>query len=73
MSESIDRISYGDDGKLDEIVGTRGAHLERMTKNEWYLSIWHADGTETAIWFNSKDLPQMIERRDAAPSETRKP
>lgn len=61
MSE--DRVSYDDKGKLDEIVGTRGAHLERMSKNEWFLSIWHADGTETAIWFSSKDLPQLVEKR----------
>jgi hypothetical protein len=61
----IDRIDY-QDGDLDEIVAARGAHLERLDKNRWFLALYHADGTETAIWFSSKDLrkPSM---------ETRKP
>lgn len=44
------------DGKLDEIVSTAGAHLERIDKNRWSLIFYHANGTETALWFTSKDL-----------------
>lgn len=58
-----DRVSYDDKGRLDEVVGTKGAHLERMGKNDWFLSIEHADGSSTAIWFKSKNFPDLIERR----------
>ncbi|MBM7049692.1 hypothetical protein [Rhizobium lusitanum] len=44
------------DGKLDEIVSTKGAHLEHMGNSRWFLSFQHEDGTETAIWFTSRDL-----------------
>lgn len=44
------------DGKLDEIVSTRGAHLERLSTCDWFLSFQHEDGTETAIWFTSHSL-----------------
>ncbi len=63
MSEMVDRVSYDDKNRLDEIVGTRGAHLERIGKKEWFLSISHADGSETALWFTSKSLPILIEER----------
>lgn len=43
-------------GKLDEIVSTKGAHLEHMGRSRWFLSFRHEDGTETAIWFSSRDL-----------------
>ena len=43
-------------GKLDEIVSTRGAHLEYMGDSRWFLSFLHEDGTETALWFSSRDL-----------------
>jgi hypothetical protein len=61
-------------GKLDEIVSTAGAHLERMGGNRWFLSFQHADGTETALWFISRDLvtPQMEIRVDEQRGE-RKP
>ena len=59
------RVTYDDKGRLDEIVCSRGAHLERMSKNHWFLSFCHEDGTETAIWFKSKDFPSLIETRPA--------
>jgi hypothetical protein len=55
MAESLDRVTWVD-GRLDEVVGSRGAHLEHMRGNEWFLLIEHDDGSETAIWFSSKDL-----------------
>ncbi|MDR7032448.1 hypothetical protein [Mesorhizobium sp. BE184] len=50
-----DRVEWKN-GRLDEIVSTRGAHLEHMDGNKWFLSFQHEDGTETALWFSSKDL-----------------
>ncbi len=44
------------DGTLDEIVCTKGAHLEHIGKNRWFLIFCHEDGTETALWFTSRDL-----------------
>jgi hypothetical protein len=55
MSESLDRVTFVD-GKLDEVVGSRGAHLECMGGKRWFLLIEHDDGTESAFWFSSKDL-----------------
>ena len=52
----IDRVDFEPNGKLDEIVSTAGAHLEHMGSGQWFLSFQHADGTETALWFTSKDL-----------------
>ncbi len=43
-------------GKLDEIVSTKGAHLEHMGDSRWFLSFQHDDGTETALWFSSRNL-----------------
>lgn len=43
-------------GKLNEIVSTKGAHLEYMGESQWFLSFQHEDGTETAIWFTSRNL-----------------
>ncbi len=52
MADRVDFIK----GKLDEIVSTRGAHLEYLGDGGWFLIFYHADGTETALWFESKDL-----------------
>lgn len=51
-----DRVTFNDDGTLDEVCGSRYAHLEHMHGNSWFLLVGHDDGTETAIWFKSKDL-----------------
>lgn len=51
----MDRRSF-ENGKLDEIVSTRGAHLEHLGSGRWFLSFQHEDGTETALWFTSRDL-----------------
>ena len=70
-----DRVDYDESGKLDEVVATGGAHLEYMGSSQWFLSLTHADGSETAIWFKSKNLrnpfmetreprPQVQERRE---------
>lgn len=61
---SNDRVTFSD-GKLDEIVGSRGAHLERTGgNNQWFMSITHDDGHQTAIWFKSKDLGNAMEVRE---------
>lgn len=53
---SADRVTFTDKGILDEIVSTRGAHLERTGANSWFLVFSHEDGTETALWFTSRAL-----------------
>jgi hypothetical protein len=65
IAKIVDRVEF-EGGKLDEIVAARGAHLERIGKNDWFLAFFHDDGTETAIWFTSKDLKTPY-------FETRKP
>ena len=55
-SDDPNRVTFNDDGTLDEVCSTRGAHLEHMHGNEWFLIFYHEDGTESAFWFNSKDL-----------------
>ena len=42
------------DGELDEIVVAGGAHLERMSRKGWFLSLARADGSEVAIWLRGK-------------------
>ncbi|MHA6684515.1 hypothetical protein [Mesorhizobium sp. A556] len=79
MSENIvDRIEF-DGSRLDEIVAARGAHLEHMGRDRWFLAFYHEDGTETAIWFTSKDLKKPpLEKRfprhhaGALPADTRR-
>ena len=51
-----DRVDFTEKGTLDEIVSSRGAHLECMGGSRWFLSFQHADGTETAVWFSSREL-----------------
>ena len=58
-----DRVDYDDKGRLDEVVGIGVTHLERLGRNDWYLSIGHADGSETALWFTSKNFPDLMETR----------
>lgn len=59
-----DRVTFTDKGKLDEIVATQGAHLERTGKHSWFITFDHADGSSTVIWFESKDLVSpTIEKR----------
>lgn len=63
-----DRVTFTEKGRLDEVVASRGAHLEHMGGNSWFLSLLHADGTETAIWFDSKDLKKPFwEKREPRP------
>lgn len=61
-----DRVDFVD-GELDEIVASKGAHLERLDKSRWFILFEHEDGSETAIWFSSKDLAKPFwETRPAA-------
>lgn len=66
FSGSSDRMTW-EDGLLDEVSGRRGAHLERMSGNQWFLIIQHDDGSETALWFDSKNLGKHFERREPRP------
>jgi hypothetical protein len=62
---SLDRVTF-EGGRLDEVVGRGFAHLEHMHGHHWFLLIGHDDGTETAIWFDSKSLKRpFYERRTA--------
>ena len=49
-----DRRGYSDDGSLDEIVASGGAHLERLGKKDWFLVMVNSDRSSTAIWFEGK-------------------
>ena len=60
---TADFIGYPHSGELDEIFGVGHTHLERLSNNTWFLLIGHEDGSETALWFTSKDLPTLMERR----------
>lgn len=60
---SNDRVTFPG-GKLDEVVGSCGAHLEHMGGGEWFLSITHDDDHETVMWFKSKDLGKFMEVRE---------
>lgn len=48
------RITYGTDGKLDEVVTDGGAHLEYLGKRRWFLTCTRADGSSFNIWFTGK-------------------
>lgn len=50
------RIKYGDDGKLDEVVTDGGAHLEYLGGRQWFLSCLRADGSAFSLWFEGKIL-----------------
>ncbi|MCA0032785.1 hypothetical protein [Mesorhizobium sp. B263B2A] len=66
-----DRVDFNDDGTLDEVVSTKGAHLEHLGGNRWFLIFYHEDGTDTAIWFSSRDLKRPFgeKRRPRARTE----
>lgn len=64
MTSPRDRVTHTDKGKLDQVFGSRFGHLERLGPSTWFLLIGHADGTETAMWFTSRDLPSLIETRE---------
>lgn len=50
-----DRITYGDDGELDEVVvsDVQSVHIERMHAGSVWMSIRCDDRTIT-VWLNSK-------------------
>ena len=60
------RIEWDDDGNLDEVVTDGGAHLERMSKKNWFLNCVRADGSEFCVWFHGKVT--MTEERPAKPA-----
>lgn len=65
---SDERVAFNDDGTLDEVYAARGAHLEHMGGNNWFLIFYNQDGTEAAFWFKSKDLKRPFwETRPARP------
>lgn len=55
-----DRITYDDDGEIDEI-SAGGAYLERMDKNRWFLSMARIDGSQVCVWL--KGSVMEIEER----------
>lgn len=67
----MDRVDF-EDGELDEIVSTKGAHLENLGDDQWFLIFYHADGTQTALWFESADLnkPNWETRRPPISQES---
>jgi hypothetical protein len=49
-----DRREFDDKGRIDEIVASGGAHLERLDKRQWFLELVNGDGSSTAIWIEGK-------------------
>ena len=60
MTKAIDRVTFYEDGSLDEIVAG-DAHLEHMDKNRWFLLMTREDGSQVAVWFKGKIT--MVEER----------
>ncbi|MBK4215102.1 hypothetical protein JJJ17_04095 [Paracoccus caeni] len=58
-----ERATYNDKGKLDEVFTTGSAHLERLSKKNWFLSCERADGSSLAVWFEG--MITMTEERPA--------
>lgn len=52
--EMNDSIQFDDNNELDEIIALGGAHLERMSKEEWFLRLLNTDGSENLISFSGK-------------------
>lgn len=60
-----DRVDFTENGMLDEIVSTKGAHLECLGGPNWFLEFQHQDGTSTALWFTSRSLCKpFFEKRE---------
>ena len=58
----MNRVTYDDKGRLDEVVTDGGAHLECMGGNQWFLSMGRADGSEFCLHFTAKIT--MTEERE---------
>ena len=56
---SGDRVDF-EDGMLDEVYASEGAHLEHMGDGNWFLILYHEDGSASAFWFTSKDLMRPV-------------
>lgn len=60
-----DRVTFDESSELDEVVGTAGGHLENLGDNRWFLIFDHADGSQSAFWFTSRELCKPFwEKRD---------
>ena len=57
------RVTFFEDGSLEQIVTDGGAHLEAMGFDVWFLSCLRADGTGVCVRIEGR-LTQ-IEERDA--------
>ena len=62
------RVTYDDNGKLDEVVTDAGCHLEHLGGNRWFLNCIRSDGSSFAVWFTGTIT--MTEERPATPKET---
>lgn len=65
--DSRDRVMF-EGNELEEVFGSGYAHLERTAKNRWCLIVGHNDGSQTAIWFKSKDLRDPFWERRPSPA-----
>jgi len=50
------RVDFAEDGTLDEVYASKGAHLEHMGSGNWFLIFYHEDGSGSAFWFKCKEL-----------------
>ncbi len=62
------RITYDDNGKLDEVVTDAGCHLEHLGGKSWFLNCLRSDGSSFAIWFTGTIT--MTEERCARNKES---
>jgi len=57
------RVTYDDNGNLDEVVTDGGAHLEGLDDDTLFLSCVRADGSEVALWIKGAVI--AVEERRA--------
>jgi len=57
------RVEYGSDGLLDEVVTDAGMHIENLGDNDLYLCGYRADGSSIALHITGKVV--LVEERPA--------
>lgn len=62
------RVQYGGDGKLDEVVTDGGMHLEAMGDDIWFLLGHRQDGSSIGIHFTGRI--HLVEERPAPDPES---
>lgn len=64
------RVTYADNGGLDEVATDAWAHLERLSKDTWFISMGRSDGSSFCIWFHG-DVALTEERAPTTDEATK--